>query len=159
MYQKAVSLTPNNEEILSHLFMSYVRVNDFKQQKDVALLLYRLNAKNPYYFWAVMSVFLQALRGADAGDVAKRRLLLMLAQKMIDKFIVEDKLDAEQEVQLYVELLKEQGKFQEALDFLQGPIGTKLYPGAPVSLKLDLLKELNRWQEYNDLVKELLRAE
>lgn len=59
MYAEAVKQIPGNEEILSHLFMSYVRINDFKSQQVVAMQLYRVKPKNPYYFWAVMSIVLQ----------------------------------------------------------------------------------------------------
>lgn len=156
MYQTAIELAPGNEEIVSHLFMSHVRVNNFKAQQNVALQLYKINPKNPYYFWAVMSVVLQALRGPDRLDPLRKNILLALAQRMIDKMITEDKLDAEQEVQLYLSILQYQEKHAEALEFLEGPVGTKLYPGAPLSLKLDLLKHLKKWTEVNELVKNFL---
>lgn len=50
---------PNNEELLSHLFMSYVRLDDYKKQQDVGMALYKLIPKNPYFFWSVMSLYLQ----------------------------------------------------------------------------------------------------
>ncbi|XP_059620887.1 phagocyte signaling-impaired protein isoform X2 [Phlebotomus argentipes] len=156
MYQKAVKLAPKNEEILSHLFMAFVRINDYKSQQTVALQLYKLRPKNPYYFWAVMSIVLQALRGPDSEDKGKRRVLLALAQRMVDKLISEDKLDAEQDVQLYISILQHQEKFQEALDFLEGAVCKKLYPSAPVSIKIDLLQSLSQWAELNVLLKQLL---
>lgn len=58
-YDNAVKQCPGNEELLSHLFMAYARVLDFKAQQNTALALYKLKPKNPYYFWAVMSVVLQ----------------------------------------------------------------------------------------------------
>lgn len=59
LYKNAVKQAPGCEEILSHLFMAYVRVFDFKSQHSVALQLYKLRPKNPYYFWSVISVVLQ----------------------------------------------------------------------------------------------------
>ena len=50
---------PKNEELQSHLFMSYVRVSDYSGQLRAALQLYKCFPKNPYYFWAVMSYVLQ----------------------------------------------------------------------------------------------------
>lgn len=76
---------------------------------------------------------------------------------MIDKQIAENKIDAEQEVQLYLSILKRQGKNAEALEFLEGDLGKKIYPGAPVELKIELLKSLERWGECNVLLKDLLR--
>lgn len=83
--------------------------------------------------------------------------MLALAQRMIDKLITENKLDAEQEVQLYLNILNYQAKYQEALDFLDGELGKRLYPGAPVTLRIDLLKHLQKWPEMNVVLKELLR--
>lgn len=154
-----MKLEPTNEEVVSHLFMSYLQVNNFKGQQNVGMQLYKLNPKSPYYFWAVMSIVLQAKRGPDAADEPRRNLLLTLAQRMIDKFIADGKIDAEQEVQLYLSILQEQGKFREALDFLEGPIGSRLYPGAPVAAKLDLLRNLGQWREVHGIIRKLLEAE
>lgn len=70
--------------------------------------------------------------------------------------IQENKLESEQEVFLYLHILKLQGKFKEALDFLNEPICEKLYPGAPIYMKINLLKELKMWQECNILLMMLL---
>lgn len=59
LYSNAAKQSPGCEDILSHLFISYVRVNDFAAQQLVAMQLYKLKPKNPYYFWAVMSVYLK----------------------------------------------------------------------------------------------------
>ena len=75
---------------------------------------------------------------------------------MVDKFINEDKLDAEQEVQLYLNILQYQEKFNEALDFYDGSVCKKLYPGAPITIKMDLLKKVNKWADLNILLKNLL---
>lgn len=157
LYTNAAKRSPANEDILSHLFMAHVRVNDFGAQQNVALQLYKLRAKNPYYFWAVMSVVLKARRGPDSKDEKKSTMLLSLAQRMIDKQIGENKLDAEQEVQLYLAILNYQGKYAEALAFMDGDLGRRLYPGAPVTLRIDLLKHLNKWTELNGLLMDLLR--
>lgn len=58
-YEAAVRAEPASEELHSHLFMAYVRVGDHRAQHRAALQLYRIAPKNPYYFWAVMSVVLQ----------------------------------------------------------------------------------------------------
>lgn len=159
MYEEAVKLDPTNEEIVSHLFMSYVQANNFKGQQSVGMQLYKLNPKSPYYFWAVMSIVLQAKKGPDSADESKRKLLFTLAQRMLDKFIADGKMDAEQEVQLYMSILQDQGKFQESLDFMEGPIGAQLYPGAPVAVKLELLRNLGRWKEVHKIIRGLLEAE
>ncbi|QQP36621.1 Uncharacterized protein FKW44_021776, partial [Caligus rogercresseyi] len=60
MYEVATEKEPNNEDLLSHLFMSYVRIGDYKKQQSAAFALYKAAPKNPYYFWAIMSIILRA---------------------------------------------------------------------------------------------------
>ena len=60
MYANAAKAAPTNEDILSNLFMAYVRLGDFKKQQQTAMALHRLRPlKNPYYFWAIMSIVMQ----------------------------------------------------------------------------------------------------
>ena len=60
MYEKAYKSKPDSEEILNSLFMAYVRLGNYKKQQQVAMLLHKLRPqKNPYYFWAVMSIVMQ----------------------------------------------------------------------------------------------------
>uniref|UniRef100_A0A2M4AKV0 Phagocyte signaling-impaired protein n=1 Tax=Anopheles triannulatus TaxID=58253 RepID=A0A2M4AKV0_9DIPT len=159
LFSNANRQQPGNEELLSQLFIAYMRVDDFKGQQTVALQLYKLRPRNSYYFWAVVSLVLQALRGPEANDAQKAQLLLTLAQRMVDKFIAESKLETAQEAQLYLQILQEQSKYQEAYDFLNGALCQKLYPGAPVFVRIELLKKLNKWDELNRLLKELLLQE
>lgn len=157
IYSHAARQTPGNEDLLSHLFMAHVRVNNYQAQQTVALQLYKVNPKTPYYFWAVMSIVLKARYGPDSTDPVKSKLLLALAQRMIDKNIEENKLDAEQEVQLYLNVLRLQGKHAEALAFMESELGMRLYPGAPVSMRIDALNKLGMWPQLEALVRELLK--
>ncbi|EDW59652.1 phagocyte signaling-impaired protein [Drosophila virilis] len=159
LYQHAVKLNPGNEELLAHLFVSHVRVEDYKAQQAVALQLYKAQPKNAYYFWSVISVVFQGIRGPESCIPEKRKLYLALAQRMVDKHIKEGKLETEQEAFLYLHILKLQNKYQEAWDFLTGELCAKLYPGAPVSMKFELLKELGNWLELNKLLQQLLEAD
>ena len=59
MYEAAVKKRPKNDELLSHLFMAYVRTEDYKKQQQIALALYKVTPSNPYYSWAVMSIVMQ----------------------------------------------------------------------------------------------------
>lgn len=59
MYENAVKIDSSNEELHTQLFMSYVRISDFKLQQQSAMTLYKQKPKNPYYCWAVMSTVLQ----------------------------------------------------------------------------------------------------
>ncbi|KAH7960037.1 hypothetical protein HPB49_016416 [Dermacentor silvarum] len=92
-YERATQKEPQNEELLSHLFMGYVRVGRPREQRRTALALHRLRHKNPYYFWAVMSLVLEA--DQPATSPAERSTLLLLAQRMVDKFVKERRIEAE----------------------------------------------------------------
>ena len=62
MYENAHKSRPDNEEILTALFMAYVRLGNHKKQQQTAMLLHKLKpTKNPYYFWAIMSIVMQVL--------------------------------------------------------------------------------------------------
>lgn len=159
IYHNAAKKQPGNDEILSQLFMAHVRVNDYKSQQTVALQLYKAKPKNPYYFWAVMSIVLQALRGPESRDKVKSKNLLLLAQRMVDKIIVGAKVEAEQEVQLYLNILEYQEKCQETLKFLESEVCKEHFPGAPISIKIELLKKLGKWRELRLIVEELLVEE
>ncbi|KAH8369259.1 hypothetical protein KR009_006031 [Drosophila setifemur] len=159
LYQHAVKQNPGNEELLAHLFISHVRVEDYKAQQAVALQLYKAQPKNAYYFWSVISVVFQGIRGPESAIPDKRKIYLGLAQRMVDKHIKEGKLETEQEAFLYLHILKLQNKYQEAWEFLTGELCAKLYPGAPVSMKFELLKELGNWRELNELLQQLLDAD
>lgn len=156
IYHNAAKKQPGNDEILSQLFMAHVRVNDFKSQQIVALQLYKAKPKNPYYFWAVMSIVLQALRGPESKDNTKSKNLLMLAQRMIDKLVDGKKIEAEQEVQLYFNVLEYQEKYDDALTFLETEICKEFFPGAPIALKIELLKKLGKWKELREIIEGLL---
>ena len=76
LYENAHRVQPDSEDILSSLFMAYVRISDYKKQQQTAMRLHRLQpTKNPYYFWAIMSIVMQVavghghtLRHRDAGS-------------------------------------------------------------------------------------------
>ena len=98
MYEGAVSKEPLNEEFLSHLFMSYVRMGEYKKQQTVAMNLYKVAKKNPYYYWSVMSLVLQALQGDERLG---KTVHLPLALRMLQKMETDKRMEQEQEIMLY----------------------------------------------------------
>ncbi|CAG9767813.1 unnamed protein product [Ceutorhynchus assimilis] len=156
LYETAVKLDPTHEELHTQLFMSHVRVSDFKAQQQSAMALYKQKPKNPYYCWNVMSIVLQATRGEGATDPTKRKLLLSLAERMMKKLVDDDKVDAEQEVQLYVLVLELLDKYDDLIKILDGPLGEKLQCANLSHLKLKYCKKLNRWTQVNVICKEIL---
>jgi N-terminal acetyltransferase B complex non-catalytic subunit len=85
--------------------MAYVRIGDFKKQQITARNLYKIKSKNPYYFWGVMSVVMQA---REVTEQVARSVTLPVAERMVVKMIESGKVEAEQEVQLYLMILEMQ---------------------------------------------------
>ena len=77
--------------------------------------------KNPYYFWAVMSLVMQAHLDKNLAE----KMYLPLADRMVTKYVDDEKIEAEAEVQLYLIILQARGKWQEALNVVQGKLGGK----------------------------------
>ena len=124
------------------------------------MLLYKVKPKNPYYFWAVMSIVLQATTGGVDEKLAMN-MLLPLAEKMIAKMAKEKKMEQEQETHLYLMVLELQKKFSDALEVLNGPIGQQLQNKTSYwelfnTKKIDYLKKLEKWGLVNSLAKEML---
>ncbi|XP_040566577.1 N-alpha-acetyltransferase 25, NatB auxiliary subunit [Lepeophtheirus salmonis] len=158
MYEVAIEKEPNNEDLLSHLFMSYVRLGDYKKQQQAAFALYKASPKNPYYFWAIMSILLYATLGKDTSAT---QFSFPLAQRMMTKMEKENKMKQEQETHLYLMVLEAQEKYKEALDILEGPLGIKLneetsYLNFVAFKKIFLLKQIGRWKDVCRLSKESL---
>ncbi|RXG72521.1 N-alpha-acetyltransferase 25, NatB auxiliary subunit [Armadillidium vulgare] len=123
IYENALKLDPTNEDIISHLFMAYVRVGNYKKQQVTAMQLYKLKPKNPYYFWAIMSIVMQA---HTTKDSVSRKVSLQLAERMILKFVNEDKIDSEAEVLTYLYILELEEKYEDALAVLDGPLARRI---------------------------------
>lgn len=158
VYELAVAKNPKNEEFLSHLFMAYVRIgNNLKQQKTAMSLHKCFPQKNPYYFWAVMSIYMQALSSED--EKAIHSMLLPLAERMVAKYAKEDKIQAEAEVQLYLMVLEKAGKYEEALAILKdesdGSIGKLVNEREDILIMY--LEKLQNWPQLNKLYKQLLK--
>ncbi|CAF4802929.1 unnamed protein product [Pieris macdunnoughi] len=153
IYEAAVKVDPSNEELYSHLFMSYVRVGDHKSQQRAAMALYKLLPKNPYFFWAVMSIVLQA---KTADDSTKRGILLSLAQKLVENFITDNKMEAEQEARLYIMILELQEKWEDILKFIECPLYAQLVPASTTQACIPYYKKIGEWKKLNLLCKDLL---
>ena len=159
MWEAASKKDPQNEELLSQTFMAYVRQGLYKKQQQVAMQLYKVQPKNPYYFWAVMSIVLQAT--SDRSTTANIALILQLAERMIDKMKKDGKIGQEQETQLYLLVLELQHNFKKALEVIEGPLGAKLEENSPFvdlvpSKKLEYLRRLELWPRVNVLSKNML---
>ncbi|XP_043925685.1 N-alpha-acetyltransferase 25, NatB auxiliary subunit [Protopterus annectens] len=156
LYEAAVKKVPSSEEYHSHLFMAYARVGEYKKMQQAGMALYKIVPKNPYYFWSVMSLVMQSISAQD--EKLSKTMFLPLAERMVEKMVKEDKIEAEAEVQLYYMILERLGKFQEALNVLRGNLGEKLTSElqSRESKCLAMYKKLRKWQECNALSRKLL---
>uniref|UniRef100_A0A1I8G1X3 ATP-dependent RNA helicase n=1 Tax=Macrostomum lignano TaxID=282301 RepID=A0A1I8G1X3_9PLAT len=149
MYERAVQQQPKSEDLLTSLFMAHVRVLDHKKQQLTAAKLHRLApSKNPYYFWSVMSVLMQA---TECGGELASKMLLPLAAKMAEAF--RDRMNAEAEVQLYLMVLEMQERFEDCLATLDGPLSSLLSPQSTEMTRqqrMGYLEKLGRKQELAD---------
>ncbi|XP_064209425.1 N-alpha-acetyltransferase 25, NatB auxiliary subunit-like isoform X2 [Anguilla rostrata] len=156
LYESAVRKVPSSEEYHSHLFMAYARVGEYKKMQQVGMALYKIVPKNPYYFWSVMSLVMQAISAQD--EKLSQTMFLPLAERMVEKMVKEDKMEAEAEVQLYFMILERLGKYVEALELVRGQLGEMLTSELQgrESKSLMLYKRLERWPECNALSLRLL---
>ncbi|XP_071999015.1 N-alpha-acetyltransferase 25, NatB auxiliary subunit isoform X2 [Engystomops pustulosus] len=156
LYEAAVRKVPSSEEYHSHLFMAYARVGEYKKMQQAGMALYKIVPKNPYYFWSVMSLIMQSISAQD--EKLSKTMFLPLAERMVEKMVKEDKIEAEAEVELYYMILERLGKYEEALEVIRGKLGEKLTSElqSRENKCMAMYKKLSRWPECNALSKRLL---
>uniref|UniRef100_A0AAY5KAD4 N-alpha-acetyltransferase 25, NatB auxiliary subunit n=1 Tax=Esox lucius TaxID=8010 RepID=A0AAY5KAD4_ESOLU len=156
LYEAAVRKVPLSEEYHSHLFMAYARVGDYKKMQQAGMALYKIVPKNPYYFWSVMSLVMQAISAQD--EKLAQTMFLPLAERMVEKMVKEEKIEAEAEVQLYFMILERLGKCVEALNMVRGPLGEKLTSElqSRENKCMMMYQRLQLWPECNALSYKLL---
>ncbi|KAJ3330890.1 N-alpha-acetyltransferase 25, NatB auxiliary subunit [Blyttiomyces sp. JEL0837] len=120
LYEGAYALDPSNEEYANHVFMSMVRNKDLRSQQQLAMKMQKTFKSNKYYFWAVMVLYLQGLAPQDA---TKKNICFSLAEKMMQKAVEDRRFSTFEELQLYLLILEQQGKRQEALQIINGDLG------------------------------------
>lgn len=76
----------------------------------------------------------------------------------MEKTIHEDDLKSDQELYLYLKIMLQQEKYEEAFNYFEGPTA-KLLAVDRISNKISLLKSLKRWPQLNIFLKDLLQKE
>lgn len=161
LYENATKKEPTNEEFLSHLFMAYVRLGQLKKQQATAMNLYKAKLKNPYYFWSVMSLVLQAIEG---DEKMAQTVSLPLANRMVEKMEKDGKMEQEQETMIYLMIRQLRKDWSGALDVLNGPLGKKLensasYHAHCISKRIELEERLENWTEVARLTRNVLLSQ
>uniref|UniRef100_A0A4W4FDN4 N(alpha)-acetyltransferase 25, NatB auxiliary subunit n=1 Tax=Electrophorus electricus TaxID=8005 RepID=A0A4W4FDN4_ELEEL len=131
LYEAAVRKVPTSEEYHSHLFMAYARVGEYKKMQ-------------------------QAISAQD--EKLSHTMFLPLAERMVEKMVKEEKIEAEAEVQLYFMILERLGKYAEALEVVRGQLGEKLTSElqSRENKCMFLYGRLEQWPECNALSRKLL---
>ena len=119
-YENAIKKVPADEELYLQLFTAYLRQGDFKRLQQVALTMNRLFPNGPYYYWAIMSVYLQAINASDSQLAQK--MYLPLAQRLLEKSIADPSTVTEAQLELYLMILERQNSFEKMLQVLNDPI-------------------------------------
>lgn len=92
----------------------------------------------------------------DKNNEVKRNLLLSLAERMMDKLIPENKMDADQQVQLYIMILEQQKKYKEIIEVMDGPLGKKLSCTDLPLAKIPHYINMGKWNDVNLICKKIL---
>ncbi|CAG8432922.1 6068_t:CDS:10 [Diversispora eburnea] len=144
IYENAILLNPNNEEIGNHWFMAMVRINDFKGQQQAALKLHKTFKSNKYLFWAIISLLLQA----QSGPSRESDILLSLAERMMLKAVKEKGLKH----------IEAQKKYKEILEVLEDEeLNNKCKDDVEViRIRNDLLLKTENWTKANEISKNSL---
>ncbi|KND04408.1 uncharacterized protein SPPG_00138 [Spizellomyces punctatus DAOM BR117] len=155
VYESAYMQAPKNEELANHWFMALTRADDRKSMQQGAMKLQKQFKDNRYLFWTIMTVWLQAKLDNAGGQ----SILATLAERMIVKAAQEGRLKEYEALQLYLDILVTQGKFQEALDVVKGELGGLCKVETERKrIIVDLSKSAGRWEDVLSISKELLVA-
>jgi len=127
LFQNAYEADPSNEEFANQYFMAITRINNYDLQKQTALKLNKVfsnsnvNKKGKYFCWAIMSLILQGRYQKDAP----KALLTRLSEQMVLKAIEKDFITDYEGLFMYLTILIDQERYKEALDVLNGDLGSK----------------------------------
>lgn len=121
-------------------------MGDLMKQKTIALNLYRQFSKNNYYFWAIISLSLQTIFSSSDKESST---VLLLAEKMCEKFFKEKKLSTMAEFEIYLGILKKLEKYDSILELIATIENRKLYDDTFNYQLHDKLKALHE-QNHSD---------
>ncbi|KAF2619539.1 hypothetical protein F2Q68_00038589 [Brassica cretica] len=143
---------PNNLELMMGLFNCYVCEYSFMKQQQTAIKMYKLAGEERFLLWAVCtcSIKLQVL-----CDKSGEKLLL-LAEGLL-KHIASHSMHEPEVLMVYVSLVEQQSKYNDALEVLSGNLGSLLV------IEVDKLRIQGRLpakaHDYSAVYKKNLRIE
>ena len=123
---------------------------------------------SPYYFWAVMSIVMQAHVATSTGMAAMaERMFLPLAEKMMQKAASDKRIGGAETLRLYVMILMLQKKYAEVFQLLQDDLDNKFRDDSPLlplgverdRLLLECHVALAQWPEVASKYKEMIKTD
>ncbi|KAG0563622.1 hypothetical protein KC19_8G046000 [Ceratodon purpureus] len=149
LFEYACSKIPKNTDYQTALFNCYARQYNHVKQQQVAIRLYKVAGEERFLLWAVCSILLQANNNIK---------LLPLAEAMLKKHFQAQGFQDREGVIVYIDILKRQQKYGDALKLLQGLSGDLLTIGIDrLRLQGELLVHLNQHKEAADVFQEILK--
>lgn len=112
----------DKEELGKQLFFAYVREGKLLKQQNQGLHLYKIHTKEIYAQWAVESMYQISLSLRFETKILDIAYLLLLKLMKEPNFTLDVKF-----IGLYLKVLTKQGKFKEALDFMD--MNAKFFEG------------------------------
>jgi N-terminal acetyltransferase B complex non-catalytic subunit len=111
VYENSLALQPNNADMAQEVFFAHVRRFNYAKQQQYAMKLFKQIPSAHFVFWSAAAMLLQARSGEGA--------MLMLSEKMV-KRALDGRLEkgtrpSGEEMRLYVALLRQQQKVDEAV--------------------------------------------
>eukprot|EP01119_Soliformovum_irregulare_P022497 TRINITY_DN7709_c0_g1_i1.p1 TRINITY_DN7709_c0_g1~~TRINITY_DN7709_c0_g1_i1.p1 ORF type:complete len:899 (+),score=326.88 TRINITY_DN7709_c0_g1_i1:160-2697(+) len=116
LYETAFKKHPKNEELLIGAFQAYIRKNDVAKEKETAMRLWKTFPQPKYFLWVIQATLRMAqLPGGESN--------LVFAQRLMEKAIEEKKVTTVEDLELYLNILKEQKDTDKIIKTLEGPLG------------------------------------
>ncbi|KAG4097911.1 hypothetical protein H8356DRAFT_1674383 [Neocallimastix lanati (nom. inval.)] len=153
LFKNAFDSDQTNEEYANQYYMALTKTNNFELQKQTALKLNKLfsnsvvNRKGKYFCWAIMSLILQSRYQNDCPKAIINKLSEQMVLKAIEKEFITDY----EGLFMYLTILMDQDRNKEALDILNGELGSKCIKIETERNRLNI--ELNRkTKQWNKLI-------
>ena len=113
LLESVQSIHGDRPDLGEQLFFSYVREGKLLKQQNQGLHLYKVHAKEIYAMWAVESMYLISLSLRFETKILDIAYLLLLKLMKEPHFEIDQKF-----IKIYLKVLTKQGKYKEALDFI-----------------------------------------
>eukprot|EP01087_Luapelamoeba_hula_P015425 TRINITY_DN4608_c0_g1_i1.p1 TRINITY_DN4608_c0_g1~~TRINITY_DN4608_c0_g1_i1.p1 ORF type:complete len:1069 (+),score=192.62 TRINITY_DN4608_c0_g1_i1:89-3295(+) len=170
--EQLAAADPNNKTLAKHVFYAYLKELDFKKPQEHAFKLYRKFNKVKHFHWSIACNFIQS--GGTPLPFEWERLgpwastpvaaskpvdtrILALCEAMLAKNLTDIPPTNGGVVLLYLSVLTSEGKWQQALDVLNGPLGAQInVPQDKKKYQAQILVRLNQWNSVRAIAKDFL---